>query len=452
MKIVIAGAGIGGLVGRHVPASRRLRRRGLRGGGRAEAARRRHQHPGRRGAHPVRPRARAGAGRDRHRDPRAALRQPARPDDLGRSARPPCRPAVAAILDPSRRAADDPARGAPRRCWARTAIKFGRRIAGFEQSGRQGRRRASPIATASRRRDGGGRHPDRRRRHPFRGARAVLSRRGAAEVAGHPDVARRHRRQAVPGRRHHGAGRPSHPEVRLLSDQPRPCRARRGADQLDLRPAHGRQGATPPREDWNRPGKLADFLPRFEELELRLARRAGGDPQRRTRSGDSRWSIAIRCRAGAMAASPCWATRRIRCIRSARTAPRRRSSTARRSRRNCRPAAIPSGPAALRAAPPAADRAHRREQPPQGHRRHARHRRAARAAGLLRPRKRAAGRRAGTHRRRLQEAGRAGPRDAAQAGGAPNKKPAPCEDRPWQRFIPTITSPAATEREYAIGR
>ena len=32
---------------------------------------------------------------------------------------------------------------------------------------------------------------------------------------------------------------------------------------------------------------------------------------------------------------------------------------------------------------------------------------------------------------------------------AHNKKPAPLEDRPWQRFKPTITSPAATEREYA---
>ena len=36
-----------------------------------------------------------------------------------------------------------------------------------------------------------------------------------------------------------------------------------------------------------------------------------------------------------------------------------------------------------------------------------------------------------THRRRLQEARRPGSRDAAQAGGVPNKKPALFGDRPW---------------------
>ena len=149
---------------------------------------------------------------------------------------------------------------------------------GLRAEGRQGHR-ALRRSRRQDRRDGRGRHPDRRRRHPLRRARALLSRRRPAQVAGHPDVARRHRRQAVPRRRHHGAGGPSHPEVRLLSDQPRPCRARRGADQLDLRPAHGRRRHAAARG--LEPAGQARGLPAaLRGLELRLARRAGRDPQR----------------------------------------------------------------------------------------------------------------------------------------------------------------------------
>ena len=99
---------------------------------------------------------------------------------------------------------------------------------GLRAEGRQGH---GPLRRPRRqdRRDGRGRYPDRRRRHPLRRARALLSRRRPAQVAGHPDVARRHRGQAVPGRRHHGAGGPSHPEIRLLSRSaaPMPNGARR---------------------------------------------------------------------------------------------------------------------------------------------------------------------------------------------------------------------------------
>jgi 2-polyprenyl-6-methoxyphenol hydroxylase-like FAD-dependent oxidoreductase len=60
MKVVIAGAGIGGLVAAMCLHRAGLRRRGVRSRERASAARCRHQHPGRRRAHPGGPRARAG--------------------------------------------------------------------------------------------------------------------------------------------------------------------------------------------------------------------------------------------------------------------------------------------------------------------------------------------------------------------------------------------------------
>ena len=180
-------------------------------------------------------RARAGAGRHRHRDARAALRQPPRPDHLGRSARPPCRPAVAAILHPSRRTADDPVRWRAGACSGADKIKFGRRIAGFEQKGakviaRFADRDGAIVETAEADILVGadGIHSAVRAHfYPDEGPpkwQGILMWRGV--TVGKPYLERRQ----------HGAGGPSHPEIRLLSDQPRPCRARRGADQLDLRP------------------------------------------------------------------------------------------------------------------------------------------------------------------------------------------------------------------------
>ena len=251
-------------------------------------------------------------------------------------------------------------------------------------------------------------------------------------MAGHPDVARRHRRQAVPGRRHHGAGGPSHPEVRLLSDQPRPRRARRGADQLDLRPAIMGEHAMLPREDWNRPGKLEDFLPRFEDWNfgwldvpdvIRDAARHLRIPHGRPRSAAALepWPrhAAGRCRASDV---PDRLERRL-----AGDHRRRGDHPGTVGRRRSR-----SGPAALRAAPPAADGAHRREQPAQGHRRHARHRRAARAAGILRIWKACC---RPTSSNASSATTRSSPprtaRRCSAAGGRDNKKPAPLRDRPW---------------------
>ena len=107
---------------------------------------------------------------------------------------------------------------------------------------------------------------------------------------------------------------------------------------------HMGDGAMLPREDWNRPGKLADFLPRFEDwkfdwLDVPGVIR-GGARHLRIPHGRPRSAAALVARPG----HACWATPPIRCIRSARTAPRRRSSTARRSPRNFWPAAIPRRP------------------------------------------------------------------------------------------------------------
>ena len=163
----------------------------------------------------------------RHRDARASLRQPARPDDLGRSARPPRRPAVAAILDPSRRAADDPVATPPKRCWARSD-QFGRRIAGFEQKGakvtaRFADRDGTIVETAEA--DiligADGIHSAVRAHfYPDEGPpkwQGILMWRGV--TVGKPFL----------GGATHGAGRPSQPEVRLLSRSaaPTPRAARR---------------------------------------------------------------------------------------------------------------------------------------------------------------------------------------------------------------------------------
>ena len=181
---------------------------------------------------------------------------------------------------------------------------------------------------------------------------------------------------------------------------------------------HMGDGAMLPREDWNRPGKLADFLPRFEDWKfdwldvpgvIRAAHAIYEFPMV-DRDPLPRWSHGRVTLLGDAAHPmyPIGSNGASQAILDGEAitqelAGRRRSG---------------SGLAALRAAPPAAHRAHRRKQSPQGHRRHARHRRAARAAGILRPGERAAGRGAGTIVGRLQEARGPGPRDAAEDGAS----------------------------------
>ena len=187
-------------------------------------------------------------------------------------------------------------------------------------------------------------------------------------------------------------------------DQPRPRREGRGADQLDLRSAHGRRRHAAARG--LEPAGQACRLPAaLRGLEVRLARRAGRHPRGarhlRIPHGRSRSAAALVARPR----HACWATPRIRCIPSAPTAPRRRSSTARRSPRNFWPAAIRKS---------ALQRYEQRRLPPTARIVESNRRKGIdvmldiveqRAPqGFSEPRERAAGRRAGEDRRRLQEA------------------------------------------------
>ncbi len=187
---------------------------------------------------------------------------------------------------------------------------------------------------------------------------------------------------------------------------------------------HMGDGAMLPREDWNRPGKLEDFLPRFRDWKfdwldvpevIRKAHTILEFPMV-DRDPLPRWSHGRITLLGDAAHPmyPIGSNGASQAIIDGE-AITQELAAGRRSR---------SGLAALRKAPAAADGAHRREQPPQGHRHHARHRRGTRAAGLLEPRCRAAAAGAGEDRRRLQAARGAGPRDLAQAGEWRNKKPA----------------------------
>ena len=120
----------------------------------------------------------------------------------------------------------------------------------------------------------------------------------------------------------------------------------------------------------------------LQGLGLRLAERAGGDPQRPHHPGipDGRPRSA--------AALEPWPHHAAgRCGASDVPDRLQRRLAGDHRRRGADPGAVDrrrsrSSLAALRAAPPAADGAHRREQPAQGHRRDARPRRGARAAGL----------------------------------------------------------------------
>ena len=151
-----------------------------------------------------------------------------------------------------------------------------------------------PLAVPARQRRG------QRRRHPFGAAQAALSERRAAEIFRHQHVARRHALAAVPVRRQHGARRlASSGQAADLSD-PQQYRRRRPAAR-ELGGATSRRRSTSAR-DWNRRGRLEDFMPCDGGLAIRLARRAAIHPQLRPRSWNIRWSIRIRCRAGASAA------------------------------------------------------------------------------------------------------------------------------------------------------
>ena len=96
-------------------------------------------------------------------------------------------------------------------------------------------------------------------------------------------------------------------------------------------PAHqlgGRHRNADLRErDWNKRGDLDDFIHVLEDWKFDWL-----DVPAFIRASDScwniRWSIRTRCRAGASAASRCSAMPRIRCIRAAPMARRRRSSIA----------------------------------------------------------------------------------------------------------------------------
>ena len=145
-----------------------------------------------------------------------------------------------------------------------------------------------------------------------------------------------------------------------------------------------------PREDWNRPGKLADFLPRFEDWKFGWL-----DVPGVIRAAHAIFEFPMVDRDPL----PGWSHGRVTLLGDA-AHPMYPIGSNGASQAILDGEAITqellaggdprSGPAALRAAPPAADRAHRRKQSPQGHRRHARPRRAARAAGLFQSRKRAA--------------------------------------------------------------
>ena len=105
-----------------------------------------------------------------------------------------------------------------------------------------------------------------------------------------------------------------------------PAAPERAADQLGGDGAHRR---------WHRPAAAARGLEprrpagrggtvRARPVPAGLRRSAGADPTRPARSTNIRCATAIRCRAGRSAAPRCWAMRRIRCIRWARTARARR--------------------------------------------------------------------------------------------------------------------------------
>ena len=214
-------------------------------------------------------------------------------------------------------------------------------------------------------------------------------------------------------------------------DQPRPRRAGRGADQLDLRPPYGR-GRDAAARGLEPPGQACRLPAALRGLEVRLARRAGRHPRGarhlRIPHGRPRSAAALVARPGHAPGRCRSSDVSHRLQRRLAGDPRRRGDhpgTSGRRRSG-------SGPAALRAAPPAADGAHRRKQSPQGHRRHARHRRAARAAGIFRRWKACC--RPTSSRQIVADYKKLAAQDREtllEPGGEHNKKPALFGDRPW---------------------
>ncbi len=106
--------------------------------------------------------------------------------------------------------------------------------------------------------------------------------------------------------------------------------SRRGqaADQLGGdRPRRRRLDAAAAEAGLEPPRPLRGFDAACAALPPGFRRSAGADRGDRPSSRNTRCATATRCRAGVSAASRCWATRRIRCIRSAPTARGRRCST-----------------------------------------------------------------------------------------------------------------------------
>ena len=152
----------------------------------------------------------------------------------------------------------------------------GHRCVGIEQSGaRVTARFAAPDGAAlepQRRR-----HPDRLRRRPFGRARAVLSGRRPVHLSRHQSLARRHPHGALPHRPQHRAHRRAAFDPDHLSDPRQYRRRRQPAGQLGGgdRARGGGAGRL------EQAGAARGFPPGLPGLDVRLARRAGDDAQRR---------------------------------------------------------------------------------------------------------------------------------------------------------------------------
>ena len=298
MRIVIIGAGIGGLATalslhaagfRDVTVYERVQR--------AAAARRRHQPAAARGARADRARPRRRGRRDRRRAVTPRVLQPLRPADLERAARPRGRLPLAAALGAPRRV---PAAARRRRATSGSAttrsdsaiasirVEHGGRDAGSRGSRCRGRRASVDADVVIG-----------RRRHPLRPARASATPtrarrrgtasslwRGTARVPAYLDG--RTMIMAGDGEQKFVA----YPLVRAGCRGP-------GPRQLHRRAA--RAEGIDETVDWNRAVDPGAHRRALRRLALRLARRAGASSPRPTRSSSTRWSTATR--------SPHWTVR-----------------------------------------------------------------------------------------------------------------------------------------------
>ena len=188
-----------------------------------------------------RARARGRAGRDLL--PAAGLRllHPPRPARLSRAVRQGGRPPVAAHLAAAARPA---ARAARRGARADRAGEFHHRPSLHRRRAeRRPRHRAFRRSGGQRRCRRRRRRADRLRRHPFGGARAVLSGRGAVLLSRLQPVARHDTAEAVSHRRQHRPDRRAAFDDDHLSAAQRHRRGRQPARQLGLRDRARRGGA-----------------------------------------------------------------------------------------------------------------------------------------------------------------------------------------------------------------